>query len=254
MTYDEAAWKGFEDEMVGHSQKFARQMCNFIGEDQLRVALREAMARADGHGFNHRGPVRLFIEMGFLFGSHFDTDPQYPWAGTILSGPGEQMPRAEELYEKILDYQKKVHRPRGMTIYKAVKALSELASNPQSRKPDFLVPALRQELFRHFPEHSKYVGTEGINALIHEGIAEADKHDLVPGRGETVITAMMLAMGHGCTRDPLHHWIARVLEDETIVHPEDRSRRLEEEAIHFLKAMGIPAFIPFSSTIARWIK
>ena len=80
LAFEQAALRRFEDEMVVHSKDFSPLLCEIIGEDQLRVAVRQAMARAAGYGFTYRGPIRLFIEMMFLCGSAFDTDPQYPAA------------------------------------------------------------------------------------------------------------------------------------------------------------------------------
>ena len=83
-VFEEAAWLHFEDEMVVHSREFSPKLCAVLGEEQLRVALRQAIKRAGGYGFTFRGPVRLYIELMFLFGSHFDTDPQYPCRGRLV--------------------------------------------------------------------------------------------------------------------------------------------------------------------------
>ena len=56
------------------------------------------MARAEGYGFTNRGPLRLFIEMMFLCGSGFDTDPQYPAVGAVLRAAGDQMQRAQMIF------------------------------------------------------------------------------------------------------------------------------------------------------------
>src|SRR5688572_16938045 len=107
-VFDAAAMRPFEDEMVVHSKEFSPRLCEVIGDDQLRVALRRAIARAQRYKFTNRGPIRLFIEMTFLFGSAFDTDPQYPWAAKILTAPDDEMSRAEQLCAQVLAYQEKV--------------------------------------------------------------------------------------------------------------------------------------------------
>ena len=84
LVFEQDALRRFEDEMVVHSTDFS-PLCEVIGEGQLRVALRRAMARAGGYGFTYRGPIRLFIELMFLCGSAFDTDPQYPCGGEDLA-------------------------------------------------------------------------------------------------------------------------------------------------------------------------
>ena len=78
-----AAVRGRDGAFIART--FAPELCEVIGEEQLRVALRQAMARAAGYGFTYRGPIRLFIELMFLCGSAFDTDPQYPVGGEDLA-------------------------------------------------------------------------------------------------------------------------------------------------------------------------
>ena len=56
-----------------------------IRKEQMRKAIHFGTGQTFSHGFNFRGPVRLYLELMVLFGSHFDTDPQYPWAARILA-------------------------------------------------------------------------------------------------------------------------------------------------------------------------
>jgi len=93
-TFEQAAMRRFEDEMVEHSKDLSPRLCEVIGDEQLRVALRSAICRAMAYGFTYRGPIRLFIEMMFFCGSSFDTDPQYLRFGELLRTPGDQMQRA----------------------------------------------------------------------------------------------------------------------------------------------------------------
>ena len=46
-----------------------------------------------------------------LFGSAFDTDPQFPWAAEILQSADHQMFRAELLHEKANEYLERSPRP-----------------------------------------------------------------------------------------------------------------------------------------------
>ena len=93
-AFRRAALLAFENQMVVHSKDFAPKLCRTIDDTQLREALRRAMDRAGGHGLTNRGPIRLFIELTFHFGSTFDTDPQYPWAAEVLHADDDQMRHA----------------------------------------------------------------------------------------------------------------------------------------------------------------
>jgi hypothetical protein len=229
--FNQVARARFEDEMVAHSKDFSPRLCEVIGEEQLRVALRSAIQRAEAYRFTNRGPIRLFIELMFLFGSAFDTDPQYPWAAEILRASDDQMQRAERLYEKTLDYQEKVSGPDAVNTRKALEGLLTLAEQqalPFSDK-DF-TPGILREMSRIFPQKAAYIGEERLREVVQEGRAEAKKCLFITVRGEGLMIVLMFAFGHGCTDDPLYPWITRTLSDKRITSAPARAGRLERKA------------------------
>ena len=234
-VFEQDAGRRFEEEMMVHSKMFSPRLCEVIGDEQLRVALRSAMRRADDYGFTNRGPIRLFIEMMFLRGSAFDTDPQYPFDREILLSSGEQMQRAQQIHEGQLDYIDKVSGPGGANVRKALTDLLALAQTPLKISQGNLAADLLRELTRIFRQKVAYTGETGITALIHKGIAEARKYGFSTVRQQTLVVALMFAFGHGCTGDPLYPWIARTLEDEKIIDAAARADRLEKKAVTWLE-------------------
>jgi hypothetical protein len=170
----------------------------------------------------------------FLCGSDFDTDPQYPAIGEVLNASGDQMQRAEQLHEGVIDYQGKVSGPDGVNVRKALEALSVFARKPVTVSSSDFVPAMLQEMTRAFPKKVVYTGEERLTRLIQEGRAEAREYAFPTVRGEALIVILMFAFGHGCTHDPLYPWIARTLKDERIKDPAARAERLEKKAITWL--------------------
>ncbi len=233
-VFRQATRTAFENEMVMHSMDFSPRLCEVIGEEQLRMALLRAMDRADGYGFTNRGPMRLFIELMFLFGSAFDTDLQYPWAAQILHASDDQMQRAERLYENTLDYQENVSGPADTNTYKALRNLSSLAQQPLSFSLNDFVPGMFREMAHIFPQKVAYLGEERLHALIREGCTVAQRFQFLTDRGYALVVALMFAFGHGCTDDPLYPWIARTLQDEKIIDPAARAKRLEGKALTWL--------------------
>jgi len=234
-AFDQAGFDDFEDEMVAHSKEFSPRLCEVIGEAQLRVALRQAMNRATTYGFTNRGPMRLFIELIFLCGSAFDTDPQYPAIGEILNSSDDQMERAERIREGVLDYLEKVSGPNNVNVRQALEALSVFARRPMTISSNDFVAGMRQEMTRAFPQKAAYIKEKGLTTLIHEGRAEAQKYNLSAPRGEALIVVLMFSFGHGCTSDPLYPWIERTLNDERIIDPAARSQRLERKSTTWLE-------------------
>jgi hypothetical protein len=230
----QASLRQFEDEMVEHSKTFSPRLCDVIGDDQLRVAIRQAMKQADSYGFTFRGPIRLYIELMFLFGSSLDTDPQYPAIGEALNSGDEQMGTAEQLYAIVLDYQEKVSGKDNINVFQALEALLAFSKRPVSFSEQTFEVDMRKEMTFAFPQKADYVGEQGLLTLIQKGHAVARKFGFPGMRGAAMIVVLMFAFGHGCIDDPLYPWISQTLQDEKIKDPAARAKRLEKKALTWL--------------------
>lgn len=235
MAFEQAARRRFEDEMVVHSKDFSPRLCEVIGEEQLRAALRPTIERAEGYGFTNRGPIRLLVEMMFLCGSGFDTDPQYPALGKVLRSAGDQMERAQLIHEGHNDYLERVSGPGAVNVKNALSDLLKLARTPLTVAPGHLVETLLRGMTSTFPQKVAYVGEAGLKTLIDEGIAEAQRYHFEGERPVGLLVILKFAFGHRCTDDPLYPWIARTLQDERTVSPSARAERLEEKAVTWLE-------------------
>lgn len=205
------AMRPFEDEMLAHSRDFAPAMCARVGERGLRRHLRTTFARCASWGFTFRGPMRTVVELTFLFGTGFDSDPQVSWAGQILGSDGEQMARAQQLYEHTLDHRRAVtrwaERRAVARVLSGFTSLNDDANDAGSDAPGAVVRTLTQA----FPEKAAWVGDEGMNALAVEAIAAAAAHRLTTRKGQRIMAGLFFAAGHGCAHDPLQPRIVAAL-------------------------------------------
>jgi hypothetical protein len=234
MTAFELAARGqFEEEMVVHSKNFSPRLCEILGDEKLRAALRSAINRAGTYGFTNRGPVRLFVEMMFLCGSAFDTDPQYPAVGKILRASGDQMQKAEQIHEGFLDYLERISGPGAANVRKALADLLVFARTPVTFSSNF-TESILEGIHRVFPLKAAYVGEVGLRALIEEATVEAQRYHFDAGRQRALLVVLKFAFGHGCTDDPLYPWISRTLSDDRIVSADRRAARLEKKAVTWL--------------------
>jgi len=232
--FEIAARSLFEDEMVAHSHEYSPKLCEVIGEEQLRLAVQGAMAKATQYGFTNRGPIRLFIELMFLFGSGFDTDPQYPALAKILNGSGDQMDRAEQMHEEVVNYLQKVCGPDDINMKKALDAFGEFARKPVTISSDDSITDMLNKLTLAFPQKAAYAGKDSLTALIGESRAAAKKYTFSTTQGQFLLLILMYAFGHGCIADPLYPWIERTLTDEKIINPTARAERLQRKAVTWL--------------------
>jgi len=235
-TLSQGLLKEFEDEMVEHLAQFSPPLYKVIKEDQTRKVVRFGFEKCDKYGFKLRGPMRLYLEMMLLFGSHFDSDPQYPWASEILFDKHSvsEMQRAEWLHEKIVDYQAKVSGAHGENTRKALETLADIGRKPLNLPESNYEESIRREMYRVFPQKFEYVGNKAIDELITAGRVEARKYDFPVTRGDTLMVVLKYAFGHGCADDLLYPWINRTLHDDKIVDSAARVERLEKKTLTWL--------------------
>jgi len=235
-VFKNASLRNFEDEMVRHIETFTPPHYQVIGEEGTREVIRLGMKQAELYSLTNRGPVRFYIEMMFMFGSAFDTDPQFFWAQDILKDDQifDQMERSEQLYKKTMDYLEKVGGPQNIYTKKALHAIRKRVSEPFSFSTEFFDNEMLQEMQRLYPEKYTYVGELALGDLILEGIGLSKTYSVGTMRGIILFIMLMFAIGHGFVKDPLFPWISGTLENQKIDDPDKRVERLESKSITYL--------------------
>jgi hypothetical protein len=227
-----SAREAFVKEMAAHLARFALHHHRVIGEDGLRTVVLFGLDRAAVHGFTWRGPVRLYLELMFIFGSRFDTDPQLPsWAAEVLRDRDTcQMERARTLYEGVMNYLDQV---AGEEDRHAAAALSRLARFAGTPPPVREVQLADDDLFglmrSVYPEKYEYLGKAPHRALIAEAKRLAAAESVASVRGHTLFCLLMFSMGHRFHDDPQYPWIERALRDEGVPPGDARADRLAQQ-------------------------
>lgn len=236
-SFRQSALLRFEEEMLIHLEEFSPPLFKTVGAASMREVIRFGMGRADSYGFNFRGPVQLYLELMLLFGSHFDTDPQYPWVGEVLGNrdTGSQMQRADWLYEQTMVYRKEVTGPEDAYALEALRNIQIFARRPLDISPNSFVHGMLREIAQIYPQKAAYIGRTALVTLIHEGLDRAKRQAFTTVRGAALVIVLMLAFGHGCAYDPLYPWIANTLKEDSIADPEAKAQRLERKALIWLE-------------------
>jgi hypothetical protein len=233
---DTTAHQQFIEEMLDHCTAFSPKLARVLGEDQMRVVIDRAWTRAEGHGFTNVGPVRLFIELSFLFGSGFDSDIQYPWIReALLPADEDQMERADALHRQTIIALQAIHGDGKQFTHAALRELYRFAAT----EPRFDESRLREQLIaamaRIHPEKSGYVGEASLRDLVARGIDLADTLGFAEPRERALPSILMFSFGHECFADPVYPFIERTITDERIIDPSARAQRLERKARAWLQ-------------------
>ncbi len=76
--------KEYEKRLAAHLRKYFSEACHDLGEDGLRDAVRYGIQRAKVYGIQAERDVVKYLNLMFVFGRDFDTDPRFPWAASML--------------------------------------------------------------------------------------------------------------------------------------------------------------------------
>ncbi len=210
-VFSQHARSQFEAETVRHVSEFAPRQFTLLGQSPVQQLVSLGIDRSEKYGFTNRGPARLFIEMMFMFGSEFDSDPQYPWASELLSAsePSSQMTRAAELHKRVLDFLERVAGPEMEYERQALNRVvgpSPFTPSAASRSTDSISSFLKQI----YPQKCEYIGETALYNLVQLGVSAAAAYPESP-RAATLFTGLFFVFGHGCLSDPQFPWIANTL-------------------------------------------
>ena len=235
--FKEHALRRFIEENVEHIQVFAQKPADALGETVLRQIVEKGIDRANFYGLSQRGPVQFYVEMMFLFGSDFDTDPQYPWINKILRDPEieDQLNRADTLYEKMMNYYEQVIGPDSDYEKKAIMRVSQMPSEAFLSTKGDLRHGMTAQLNYLYPEKCQYIGKLALDALIETGITTANTHGIFNSSGYWLFVGLMFIFGHGCFADLQFPWITGTLSNSLIPDTNKRIERLYLKMLTYLK-------------------
>jgi len=222
--FNEAALARFINETIVHIKEFTPAHCEDLGDDTVREVVKMGIDRARGYGLDKHGPCVLFVEMMFLFGSFFDTDPQYPWGGKILSLSEtiDQMELADRLYLKTTEYLDNVacleHQQRALERLNNTNLKEPLKSKEDGI--GFALDEMVMCLHRIYPEKYEFSGEDAIRKLVRNAINLAEYHLPSVVWGPTLFSIMSFFLGHKCFSDPQFTWIHKAFNNDGSEEPQ----------------------------------
>jgi hypothetical protein len=238
-TLEKAAVGNFVLDMFQHCREFSPYLCKTLKEKELEEAIEEGLSRAEKHGFDQRGPVRLYLDLMIVFGSSFDTDPQYPWATEILAQTEEltQMHRADALHEKTAEYLENVDGEKNKYTLEALQELSERLKAGLVFKRENFDENLLKLMKEIHPRKYEQTGEEALKKLVKSSRHKAIKEFVFKEpRAVALVAVLSFAFGHQFNADPFLPWISRTLTKEN-ESPEARAEDLERRATIWLEAV-----------------
>lgn len=212
---EKAQVERFANELVVHIESFAPIQFKSMGEEAVRNTISIGIKQSRQYGFTLRGPVRFYVEMMFMLGSYFDTDPQYQGIIQALFDKNEadEMSRADRLHKTLLVYIETVsgneHDYERLAINRSLQAqfdnVVEFAGRPSSD--------LVNVFYKIHPEKVQALGEPAIAALVNKANAIAAQRGSSWVAAGPLFAGLMFTLGHGCFVDPQFPWVAKTLNN-----------------------------------------
>jgi hypothetical protein len=235
-AFNAVAAKRFEDVALSHVSEFAPKLTAVLGADRTRAVVRLGIQRASTYGFRASGPVHLFLDLMFLLGAEFDTDPQYPWAAAILNDPSipGEMSRADTLHARAAELLDAVTGPDNRLALEALRRLHALAYGGPAAAGALADGGIVQALESVHPQKATYLGQTAMHALMVRSSARAAVRQLSTPAAALLFACLEFSLGHAFERDPLYPWVGATLEDEKLTKPDPMIARLYRKAATYL--------------------
>jgi len=235
--FKQNALKSFEQEMLIHLKNYAPELFHIRGKCCFLEVIMAGIRRAEYYKFSNCGPTRLYIESMFTLGFDFDTDPQFPWAATILKKTDKthQMIIADQLYRAIHKY---LNECMGYNNEHMILALKKFNCSDQlfnEISSIYYTESLLALLNHLYPEKFDYVGKKQLTILIHEGNRIAEQYCILNAQEKALFVVLMYAFGYGILNDPLYPWIKNVFENKQIKQSAGRMNRLYNKTKLYVK-------------------
>lgn len=232
------ALKRFEDNMVEHIKEFFPKYYEIHEEPLIRKVILYAVDRAESYDLITERDLCFYINLVFLLGSNFDTDPQLPWAAEILKDETitDSVTRIDRLHDKAMQYLDRAAGVENEYLGRALLRIREISIEDFRQK---LTPntggIAAAQLQKIWPMKCQELGETALRRLIRDAIESAKAYNITSERGIVLYSWFMFMLGGGFDKDPQFPWATAVLNDESIPDESTRVDRLYKEGMDFLK-------------------
>lgn len=239
-AFEQEGIRRFENRAADLLEEFFPLHCATLGRSAVLDVVRYGMERAGRHGLDSQRGVTMYLGVMFQLGSHFDEDPQVPWAAAILSDEASPSPLTaiRRVHERALDFLDQTGGADSADLHRALLTirgypfLSADGGSAERQEGEIL-----DQLRRFYPEKCRVVGDDAARGLIRLCCGKASSHGITDGRGALMFVVLGLMLGSGFDVDPQFPWVAATLQVAAATGEGGRLERLHDRAMVYLDGL-----------------
>lgn len=241
---EEVAERPSVEKMLAILKEELPDLNDTISDDAAKAAIQHGYERAESYGFVSKRTVVPYITMMFMLGSHFDLDPQFPWASSVFRNMVlTPMSRIDAVHQRALRFLHDAQGPHGEHLARALRRIKKEAQAALLRLPDYpeahshTQSIILDELWNLYPERAEAIGSEGLRAMLRRGFVSASVYDIKTPRHLGVYIFLIFLLGSGFDTDPLFPWASSILNDPSVDDPSIKISRLFAKAMSYLDSV-----------------
>ncbi|HYO97256.1 MAG TPA: hypothetical protein VER33_22250 [Polyangiaceae bacterium] len=204
----------FTDKISLHLRQYFELPCRVAGEFCVRETIRLGVARARYWGLTLEASAQSYIDHMMLLGSHFDADPQLPWAKEVLERPQPELVRLDSLHAQTQDHLARTAGAESRNLFLAVARARRNGLDPQlTAPPSRALGEVTFWLKRLYPEKYRRV-YHTVPSLIAHAEATGLSLGFSEPRALARILGLMFLAGGGVCEEPMMPWVGAILRDK----------------------------------------
>jgi hypothetical protein len=239
-AFEQEGIRRFENQAADLLEEFFPLHCATLGRSAVLEVVRYGAERAGRHGLDSLRGVTMYLGVMFLLGSHFDEDPQVPWAAAILGDQASPSPLTaiRRVHARALDLLDQTGGAGDQDLHRALLTIREYPFLSAKIEPgEQLEDEILGRLRRFYPEKCRVMGDDAARRLIRLCCGKASSHGITDGRGALMFVVLGLMLGSGFDVDPQFPWVAATLQGAAPTGDGERLERLHERAMGYLDGL-----------------
>lgn len=230
---EKSAETAFQQRLLSHVEEFFPVHYRVVGRERLCDVIEVARNKSKSFCFESERDIYLYLSLMLYLGSHFDRDPQIPWALATLQDPEEPSPgaRMDKTYEAVTEYLKRTAGDDGAFTVSAAGRFERAA-----HELDRLVtrPARDALVWLH-PQKTALLKPPQFESLMGQSMALAEANGFEPRRGALLFTMLKVLLGNGFHQDQQFWWAAEGLALGSTLGPEKGLLAFRDAAVRHLQ-------------------
>jgi hypothetical protein len=212
-VFELSAMRTYKRGLILHIHEHFPEHAGYLGDEGLMRIIEHSCTKAKEYNFETERDLCLYTDLCIMLGIGFDTDPQLPWASSILHDGSFDDPWyiMDKLWDKSMEYMVYVLGPDDVFPVKAYRlAIGYLPMDIPGFTADRMTNTVIKHMNTIWPEKVEYIGATQLKEFLRKSIYNAEYHHVTHFQGQAEFMIFSFLLGHHFYNDPAYPWVQEI--------------------------------------------